>query len=173
MSLHCTWMTKLLVTAIMCWLCVHMLALLIRLYLSFLTLSYHVVAAACSLPDCMRYRFLTTSASSKTLSNTDGLCSTTAMTVLCEFTRREDLPMPWGFILTSVFMITSCELLFGFGRRLHLMFMHQQQLANMAGGVRRPRTRLENGDDACPSVDAAHVQMTSSDMRHRLHQNTG
>ncbi len=105
------------------------------------------------------------------LSNTDSLCSTAALTVLCEFARREELPLPWGFILTSVFMITSCELLFGFGRRLHLMFMHQQQLANMEGGFRRPRARLENGADACPSVDSARMQMTSSHMRHRLHQN--
>lgn len=66
----------------------------------------------------------------------------------------EELPLPWGFILTSVFMITSCELLFGFGRRMHLMCMHQQQLANMEGGFQRPRARVENGDDACPSVDS-------------------
>jgi len=31
---------------------------------------------------------------------------------------------------------------------------------------------LENGDDACPSVDSARMQMTSSHMRHRLLQNT-
>ncbi|DBB04356.1 TPA: hypothetical protein ACH3X1_012843 [Trebouxia sp. C0004] len=59
----------------------------------------------------------------------------------------EELPLPWGFILTSVFMITSCELLFGFGRRMHLMFMHHQQLANMEGGFQRHRARLEYGDD--------------------------
>lgn len=80
--------------------------------------------------------------------------------------------MPGGFILSSVFMITSCELLFGFGRRMHLMFMHQRQLGNVEGGFRRDRARLENGDDACPSVDSAHMQMTSSHVRHRLHQNT-
>ncbi|KAL0027712.1 hypothetical protein WJX79_010889 [Trebouxia sp. C0005] len=84
----------------------------------------------------------------------------------------EELPMPGGFILSSVFMITSCELLFGFGRRMHLMFMHQRQLGNVEGGFRRDRARLENGDDACPSVDSAHMQMTSSHVRHRLHQNT-
>ncbi len=93
------------------------------------------------------------------------------MTVLCEFACREELPMPWGFILTSVFMITSCELLFGFGRRLRLMFMRQQQLANMERGLQRPRARIENGDDACPSVDSAHIQMTSSRMRHTPLQN--
>ena len=74
--------------------------------------------------------------------------------MMCEFVHREELPLPWGFILTSVFMITSCELLFGFGRRMHLMCMHQQQLANMEGGFQRPRARVENGDDACPSVDS-------------------
>ena len=80
--------------------------------------------------------------------------------------------MPWGFILTSVFMITSCELLFGFGRRLRLMFMHQQQSANTERGLRRPRARMENGDDACPSVNSARMQMTSGHMRHRPLQNS-
>ncbi len=148
-----------------------MLALLIRLYLFFLMQPHHVLSAAHALPDCIRCRCLGIISFKQILSNTKGSCSTTAMTVLCEFAYREDLPMPWGFILTSVFMITSCELLFGFGRRLHLMFMHQQQLANMAGGIRRPGARLENGDDACPSVDSARMQMTSSHMRHRLQQN--
>ena len=129
------------------------------------------IQAVRALPECAADSWQITSFK-QSLSNTDGLRSTTAVTVLCEFARREELPLPWGFILTSVFMITSCELLFGVGRRMNLMFMHQQQSANMEGGFQRPRACLENGDDACPSVDSARMQMTSSHMRHRLLQNT-
>lgn len=99
------------------------------------------IQAVRALPECAADSWQITSFK-QSLSNTDGLRSTTAVTVLCEFARREELPLPWGFILTSVFMITSCELLFGVGRRMHLMFMHQQQSANMEGGFQRPRARF-------------------------------
>lgn len=44
----------------------------------------------------------------------------------------EQLPLPSGYGLVSIFMITSCELLFGFGRRVHIVH-HQTSPDDMEG----------------------------------------
>ena len=52
MFLQCALMTKLVETALTCSMCAHMLPLLIRLHLSFLNQSCHVLSAVRALREC-------------------------------------------------------------------------------------------------------------------------
>lgn len=55
----------------------------------------------------------------------------------------EELPLPWGFVLTSIFMITSCELLFGFGKRVRSTLMQVRRPYPLPGSLTDDQQQLQ------------------------------
>lgn len=72
----------------------------------------------------------------------------------------EQLPLPSGFGLVSVFMITSCELLFGFGRRVHIV--HHQTLQNSGDGNSGHRQERQRSQSSSATHAARQTQVLSS-----------
>ena len=59
-------------------------------------------------------------------------------------------------------MITSCELLFGFGRRIHLVMTHQALPPVMQGSLTDNRDEMERLSQSPSAINAARQRLAVS-----------